>query len=338
MCANSVLPPFLFTTRAERREYLAGMARNELSECQSMLPMLNRRWRLSRASGLPSLPRFDTSFMPVARRLSCGFVTLPPRASSMAPKLRVNAICCSSVRSWSGKTSTACLSMPASIAATSSLLSGLVMSTPETSPAILGVNGRMLMGMAALSLRGLPDAVVGFCAHFSSGSGAGRSVTTAWEACGGCTGAAAGSVADARRHLRQRLGARHRGGDFLARPGRGDVPLGRRRRPPVDVVGDDNHPRRLGRLLGALGLRGGRGNQCAPSHRHASGGRHRSPSAGTGWALVHAHRYGGLAPLPKGQFAAERMLPQSRPSSRLKFPCDSCRRAKALPTHRPCKP
>ena len=52
-----------------------------------MLPMLNRRWRLSRASGLPSLPRLETSFMPVASRLSCGLVTLPPRASSMAPKL-----------------------------------------------------------------------------------------------------------------------------------------------------------------------------------------------------------------------------------------------------------
>ena len=37
----------------------------------------------------------------------------------MGPKLTVNAICCSSVSCWPGKTSTAYLSMPASIAATS---------------------------------------------------------------------------------------------------------------------------------------------------------------------------------------------------------------------------
>ena len=112
-----------------------------------MLPMLNRRWRLSRASGLPSLPRLDTSFMPVTSRLSCGLVTLPPRASSIGPKLTVNAICCSSVSCWPGKTSTAYLSMPASIAATSCGVSGLVISTPVTSPAIAGVSGRMERGM-----------------------------------------------------------------------------------------------------------------------------------------------------------------------------------------------
>ena len=46
-------------------------------------------------------------FRPVTRRLSCCLMTLPPRASSMAPKLRVNAICCSSLIRWPGKTSTA---------------------------------------------------------------------------------------------------------------------------------------------------------------------------------------------------------------------------------------
>ena len=97
MSANSVSPPLLFTVRADSSEYLAGMARNELSECHSRLPRLNRRCRLSRASGLPSLPRLDTSFMPVVRRRSAGLVTLPPRAFSMAPKLRLKAICCSSV-------------------------------------------------------------------------------------------------------------------------------------------------------------------------------------------------------------------------------------------------
>ncbi len=72
MSANSVSPPLGFTTRAESSEYFAGIARNELSECQSMLPRLNMRWRLSRGSGLPSLPRFDTSFMPLESRLSSG--------------------------------------------------------------------------------------------------------------------------------------------------------------------------------------------------------------------------------------------------------------------------
>src|SRR5207249_170727 len=57
MSANSVLPPTGFTTRAESSEYFAGMGRNELSECQSMLPRLNRRTRDSRSSGrLMSMP------------------------------------------------------------------------------------------------------------------------------------------------------------------------------------------------------------------------------------------------------------------------------------------
>ena len=64
MSANSVLPPTGFTTRADRIEYFAGMARYELSECQSMLPRLNARWRESSGSGRPSLPRLDTSPMP----------------------------------------------------------------------------------------------------------------------------------------------------------------------------------------------------------------------------------------------------------------------------------
>jgi hypothetical protein len=72
----------------------------------------------------------------------------------MVPKLRVKATCCSSVTSWSWKTSTAQRSMPASIAATSALESGLVRSQPETSPAIWGVSGRtaMVMGAAFPSL------------------------------------------------------------------------------------------------------------------------------------------------------------------------------------------
>ncbi len=97
MSANSVFPPVGFTMRAESSEYLAGIARNELSECQSMLPRLNKRTRESRSRGRPSRPRLETSFMPTGRRLSSGLVMLPPRASSKAPKLRLNTICCSSV-------------------------------------------------------------------------------------------------------------------------------------------------------------------------------------------------------------------------------------------------
>ena len=76
--------------------------------------------------------------MPVGRRLSSGFVILPPRPSSSAPKFTVNAMCCSSVIGWSWNTSTAYRSMPASTAATSSRDSGLVTSIPDTSPTNTG--------------------------------------------------------------------------------------------------------------------------------------------------------------------------------------------------------
>src|SRR5919206_392137 len=134
MSAYSVLPPTGFTTRAERSEYFAGIARNELSECHSMLPRLKRRCRESRSSGAPSRPRFETSFIPTWSRRSSGAVMFPPRASSSGPKCWLNAICCSSVKSWSWKTRTAYRSIPASIAATSSPVSGRLTSTPETSP------------------------------------------------------------------------------------------------------------------------------------------------------------------------------------------------------------
>ena len=54
----------------------------------------------------------------------------------------MKASCCSSVRSWPRKTSTAYASIPASIAATSSGPIGLVMSIPETSPANAGCDAR----------------------------------------------------------------------------------------------------------------------------------------------------------------------------------------------------
>ena len=68
MSANSVLPPLGFTTRADNSENFAGIGRNELSECHRQLPRLNRWVRLSRGSGLPSLPRLETSFSPEVRR------------------------------------------------------------------------------------------------------------------------------------------------------------------------------------------------------------------------------------------------------------------------------
>ncbi len=98
MSANSVWPPLSATLRPESRENFDGIARNELSECHSRLPRLNSRVRSSRASGLPSLPRLDTSAMSVLSRRSSSFIKLLPSDRSISPKLRLNATCCSSLR------------------------------------------------------------------------------------------------------------------------------------------------------------------------------------------------------------------------------------------------
>src|SRR5262245_22092494 len=167
MSANSVLPPAGLTTRADSSEYFAGITRNELSECQSRLPRLNRCTRESRSRGRPSRPRLETSFMPTANRRSSGFVMLPPRASSRRPKLRLNAICCSSVIFWSRNTSTAQRSIPASMAATSSGEGGLLMSRPDTSPTNTGWIWRMEILMwsvphdPSVHVEGLPGDVPG---------------------------------------------------------------------------------------------------------------------------------------------------------------------------------
>src|SRR6185369_12630517 len=147
MSANSVLPPFGFTTRADSSENFAGIGRNELSECHRQLPRLNRLTRLSRGSGLPSLPRLETSFRPVWSRESSGLTTLPPRGFSRSPKFSANAICCSSVMSWPRNSSTAYLSMPASISRASCRVSGLRRSTPETSPKKCLPSCRIVTGM-----------------------------------------------------------------------------------------------------------------------------------------------------------------------------------------------
>ena len=83
MSANSVLPPFDGIERACSSEYFAGTTLNELSECQSRLPMANRRRRSSRANGLLSLSRLETSANVVGRRWSSGRRRLVPMASSM---------------------------------------------------------------------------------------------------------------------------------------------------------------------------------------------------------------------------------------------------------------
>ena len=49
MSANSVLPPLDGMRRACSSEYIAGIVLNELSECQSRLPIANSRRRSSRA-------------------------------------------------------------------------------------------------------------------------------------------------------------------------------------------------------------------------------------------------------------------------------------------------
>jgi hypothetical protein len=68
MSANSVLPPLDGMARACSSEYFAGTTLNELSECQSRLPMANSRRRSSRANGRLSWSRFETSAKAVGRR------------------------------------------------------------------------------------------------------------------------------------------------------------------------------------------------------------------------------------------------------------------------------
>src|ERR1700741_4079734 len=72
MYANSVLPPLDGTLRACSSEYLAGIALNELSECQRRLPSANSRRRSSRAKTLWSLSRLDTSANVVGGRAQTG--------------------------------------------------------------------------------------------------------------------------------------------------------------------------------------------------------------------------------------------------------------------------
>src|SRR5262245_3329438 len=142
--------------RAWSSEYFAGTALNELSECQSRLPMAKRRRRSSRANTRLSLSRLDTSANVVGSRSSSAARRLVPMACSMSPRLRVKASCCSSSRGWSWNTSTAYRSMPAWTAATSSGDSGRVRSRPETSAAKHGPIWRMVTDMGATSSRIAP--------------------------------------------------------------------------------------------------------------------------------------------------------------------------------------
>src|SRR5207237_8547121 len=94
MSANSVLPPVGFTTRADSSENFAGIGRNELAECQSQLPRLNRAARLSRGNGLPSLPRLETSLRPELSRESSFLTTVQPRGVARSPQFSAQASCC----------------------------------------------------------------------------------------------------------------------------------------------------------------------------------------------------------------------------------------------------
>ena len=120
MSANCVLPPFDGMLRACSSEYFAGVTLNELSECHRRLPMANSRRRSSRANGVLFLSRLETSAKVVGRRASLAARRLVPMACSMSPRLWVKASCWASSIFWSRNTSTAYLSMPAWIAATSS--------------------------------------------------------------------------------------------------------------------------------------------------------------------------------------------------------------------------
>src|SRR5918993_585073 len=150
MSANWVSPPFDGMLMACSSEYLAGTTLNEESECHSRLPMANSRRRSSRGYGVLFLSRLETSAKVVGRRVSLAARRLVPIACSISPRLRVKASCWASSIFCSRNTSTAYRSMPAWIAATSSLESGRRMSTPSTSPAKHGPTWRMEMVIICL--------------------------------------------------------------------------------------------------------------------------------------------------------------------------------------------
>src|SRR3982751_631588 len=125
MSANWVSPPFDGMLTARSSEYLAGVTLNELSECHRRLPIANSRRRSSRGYGLLFLSRLETSAKVVGRRVSLAARRLVPIACSIGPRLWVKASCCSSLMCcWLGNTSTAYLSMPAWMAATSAAVIG----------------------------------------------------------------------------------------------------------------------------------------------------------------------------------------------------------------------
>ena len=115
---------------------LAGTTRNEASECHSRLPSEAMRRRSSRASFWPVLVEVGDvgeGGIEAQLRAAHGRVGALLRAGRSCA---VKASCCSSVMSWPGSTSTAYLSMPASIASTSSGVSGWRTSMPVMRPPI----------------------------------------------------------------------------------------------------------------------------------------------------------------------------------------------------------
>ena len=109
MSANSVLPPFLGDLRADRIEYFAGIARNDEVRMPQPIAEIEHAPAVVARERLAVLSRFETSIMTLlaAAGPRGGLVILPPTASSISPKFRLNAICCSSVMGWSWNTSTA---------------------------------------------------------------------------------------------------------------------------------------------------------------------------------------------------------------------------------------
>src|SRR5690242_1278280 len=165
MSANSVLPPFDGMRRACSSEYIAGTGLNELSECQSRLPMPNNRRRSSRANTCWCLSRLDTSANVVGRRYSSGARRLVPIACSSSPRLSLNASCSSSSRCWSWKTSTAYSSIAAWTAAACSGDSALRRSSPSTSAAKHGPIWRVVKLAIATSPLSIEPGIHETAAH-----------------------------------------------------------------------------------------------------------------------------------------------------------------------------
>jgi hypothetical protein len=78
MSANSVLAPHDGRMRPDSSEYLAGIGRNELSECHSRSPSLKNQTRSSADMIRPFRSRLEKSAMPAPSRESLRMRMCPP--------------------------------------------------------------------------------------------------------------------------------------------------------------------------------------------------------------------------------------------------------------------